>query len=169
MAHEASRSSNDLIHLIPALKRLARIRAPHPDLAEDMAQDALLRVLVQIEKGAKIDDLRPYLMTTLRNASTKPVQRNQELTEFNSPSHSGEIWPRFACADVSDAISQLPDDQAALLRQFALHDCSYAELAKTFGLPIGTVMSRISRARAQLRGALELPRSRAVETLLEET
>jgi DNA-directed RNA polymerase specialized sigma24 family protein len=45
---------------------------------------------------------------------------------------------------------------------------SYAQIAKTFDLPIGTVMSRISRARAQLRADLDLPKSKAVETLLQD-
>ncbi len=158
--------THDLIRLMPALKRLARILAPRPDLADDLAQDALLRVLARLNTGAQIDDLRPYLMTTLRNGCTKSAAQDQELTEQNSPSHDGEIWPRFACADVAGAISRLPDEQAALLRLLVLHGASYAELAAAFDLPIGTVMSRISRARAQLRGDLGLPKSSAVEVLL---
>jgi RNA polymerase sigma-70 factor (ECF subfamily) len=154
---------------MPALIRLARILAPRPDLAEDMAQDALLRVWARLQNGHEIDDLRPYLMTTLRNASTKPVTQDQELTDQNTPSHDAEIWPRFACADVSSAISHLPDDQADLLRLLALHGATYAELAAAFDLPIGTVMSRLSRARAQLRRDLSLPKTCAVETLLEVT
>lgn len=169
MKHATTTDQQTLTALIPALSRLARILAPTPDMAEDMTQDALLRVWARLEKGAEIDDLRPYLMTTLRNASTKPPQQDQELTEQNTPSHPAEVWDRFACTDVSDAIGRLPDDQADLLRPLALHGTTYAELAKTFDLPIGTVMSRISRARAQLRADLNLPKSSAVETLLEET
>ncbi len=159
---------HDLTTLIPALQRLARILAPTPDQAEDMAQDALLRVWARLKKGGEIDDLRPYLMTTLRNASTRPPVQDQELTDQNTPSHPAEIWDRFACSDVSRAISRLPDDQASLLRPLVLQGRSYADLAKAFDLPIGTVMSRISRARAQLRTDLELPKTYAVETLLEE-
>ncbi|MCF6315921.1 MAG: sigma-70 family RNA polymerase sigma factor [Marinosulfonomonas sp.] len=159
---------HDLTTLMPALQRLARILAPSPDLAEDMAQDALLRVWARLKKGGEIDDLRPYLMTTLRNASTRPPVQDQELTDQNTPSHPAEIWNRFACADVNGAISRLPDEQAELLRPLAMDGSSYADLAKTFGLPIGTVMSRISRARAHLRTDLELPKAHAVEALLEE-
>lgn len=155
-----------LTALIPALSRLARILAPTPDQAEDMAQEALLKVWARLEKGAAIDDLRPYLMTTLRNASTKPVMQDQELTDQNTPSHPAEIWDRFACADVSLAVDQLPDNQAELLRPLVLYGASYADLAKMFKLPIGTVMSRISRARAQLRAEMGLPKNRAVESLL---
>ncbi|HHI69652.1 MAG TPA: sigma-70 family RNA polymerase sigma factor [Rhodobacteraceae bacterium] len=163
-----TREADSLTDLIPALQRLARILAPTPDQAEDMAQEALLRVWARLQDGASIDDLRPYLMTTLRNASTKPRTQDQELTEQNTPGQAPEVWSRFACSDVGGALSRLPDDQADLLRPFAIQGASYAELAKTFDLPIGTVMSRISRARAQLRAELDLPKSRAVETLLEE-
>lgn len=62
--------AHELTSLIPALSRLARILAPSPHQAEDMVQDALLRVWARLQKGGTIDDLRPYLMTTLRNAST---------------------------------------------------------------------------------------------------
>ena len=157
-----------LTTLMPALTRLARILAPTPDLAEDMAQEALLRVWARLQKGGAIEDLRPYLMTTLRNASTRPPVQDQELTDQNTPSQPAEVWNRFACTDVNDAMSRLPDDQADLLRPLALQGATYAELAETFDLPIGTVMSRISRARAHLRADLDLPKTRAVEVLLED-
>jgi len=160
-------TTHTLTDLMPALTRLARILAPTPDAAEDMAQEALLRVWVRLKRGGEIEDLRPYLMTTLRNASTRPVQQDQELTEHNTPSHPAEVWSRFACDDVRNALTRLPGDQADLLRMLALHGNTYAEIAKAFDLPIGTVMSRISRARTQLRADLNLPKSRAVETLLQ--
>ncbi|WP_456389167.1 RNA polymerase sigma factor [Profundibacter sp.] len=158
--------AHELTSLIPALSRLARILAPSPDQAEDMVQDALLRVWARLQKGGTIDDLRPYLMITLRNASTKPTEQNQELTDQNTPSHPAEIWDRFAYSDVINAMASIPDDQADLLRPLALAGATYGDLAKTFDLPIGTVMSRISRARKQLRAELGLPKSGAVEVLL---
>lgn len=168
MKSETNVNTQELTALIPALSRLARILAPTPDQAEDMMQDALLRVWARLQKGGQIDDLRPYLMTTLRNASTKPMQQDQELTEQNAPSHPAEIWDRFACSDVIGAMASMPDDLADLLRPLALSGASYEDLAKTFDLPIGTVMSRISRARAQLRAELDLPKRRAVEVLLDD-
>ncbi len=168
MIHDTKIGAQELTALMPALARLARILAPTPDQADDLMQDALLRVWARLQKGGQIDDLRPYLMTTLRNASTKPIQQDQELTEQNAPSHPAEIWDRFACADVITAMASMPDNLADLLRPLAMSGASYDELAKTFDLPIGTVMSRISRARAQLRAELDLPKMRAVEVLLDD-
>lgn len=164
---QTNESAQNLTALIPALSRLARILAPTPDRAEDMTQDALLRVWARLQKGGEIEDLRPYLMTTLRNASTKPAQQDQELTEQNAPSHPAEIWDRLACSDVLNALANMPDDLAELLRPLATSGASYSELAEMFDLPIGTVMSRISRARAQLRAELDLPKAHAVEVLLD--
>lgn len=162
-------ASDSLVALMPALTRLARILSDTPDHAEDMAQDALLRVWARLQNGGSIDTLRPYLMTTLRNASTKPLRQNDELTDQNTPSHPPEVWDRFACSDVINTLDLMPADLADLLRPLALSDASYADLAKAFDLPIGTVMSRISRARKQLRAELGLPKSGAVEVLLEAT
>ncbi|MDQ7070270.1 MAG: sigma-70 family RNA polymerase sigma factor [Rhodobacterales bacterium] len=162
-----------LTTLMPALTRLARILSTSPEQAEDMAQEALLQVWSRLKRGGTIDDLRPYLMTTLRNASTRAHTphhaRTVALTDQNTPSENSAIWDRLAMMDVTIAISRLPDDQAALLRPYALHGASYADLALTFDLPIGTVMSRIARARAQLRADLDLPKSRAVDALLDKT
>lgn len=157
----------DLIALMPALARLARILADTPDQAEDMAQEALLQVWARLQKGGAIETLRPYLMTTLRNASTKPRQQNDALTDQNTPSHPPEIWDRFAYEDVISTLALMPDNQADLLRPLAISGATYGELAKTFNLPIGTVMSRIARARKKLRAELNLPKSGAVEVLLE--
>lgn len=162
-----------LTALMPALTRLARILSTSPDQAEDMAQDALLQVWSRLKRGGTINDLRPYLMTTLRNANTRSHTpqdtKTVALTDKNTPNEKSAIWDRLAIMDVTIAISRLPSDQSELLRPFALHGASYADLAATFDLPIGTVMSRIARARAHLRADLDLPKSRAVDALLDRT
>ena len=159
--------SKELTQLMPALQRLARILARDKDSADDLAQEALVKVLNRLDTGGEINDLRPYLMTTLRNASTRPRADNLELTEQNSPAEDSKVWGRLAYEDVRQAIDKLPSEQSELLRPLALEGVSYAELAKSFDIPLGTVMSRLSRARAKLRGELGLPKSCAVEVLLE--
>lgn len=161
--------SKELTQFIPALLRLARILARDKDSADDLAQEALVKVLNWLDTGGKINDLRPYLMTTLRNASTRSSADNLELTEQNSPAEDSKVWGRLAYQDVRQTIDKLPNEQAELLRPLALEGGSYAELAKSFDIPLGTVMSRLSRARSKLRGELGLPKTCAVETFLEDT
>ncbi|MEE9427360.1 MAG: sigma-70 family RNA polymerase sigma factor [Paracoccaceae bacterium] len=159
--------SHTLVTLLPPLRRLARILAPTPDQAEDLAQEALVKVWARLQRGADIDDLRPYLMTTLRNANRTPRPQEQELTDDNTPSCPPQAWGRMVVQDVSDAIENLAEDQSNLLRPLVQQGTSYKKLAKLHGLPIGTVMSRIARARTRLRSDLGLPADHAVEALLD--
>ncbi len=164
--HEAT-----LIQLLPQLDRLSRILAPSPDRAEDLAQEALLQVWSRLQKGTDINDLRPYLMTVLRHSSRKAPEaggiKTVALTEQNAGSQPPAQTARLAWQDVQCAIDRLPADQAALLRVLYLRGASYQELAQQFDLPIGTVMSRLARARARLRKELDLPAGHAVAALLD--
>ena len=62
----------------------------------------------------------------------------------------------------------LPDDQACLIRALAVEGMSYAELARRHGLPLGTVMSRVSRGRARLSERLGPPKDAPVTALLDD-
>ncbi len=167
LSHRARHARALLEHIDP-LRNLARILAPTPDRAEDMAQEALAQVWAQLEKGREIRDLRPYLMSTLRNLNRKPGQTTAELNEVNMPTTPPEVWPRMMVCEVNEAISQLPKDQRALMRLMVRNGASYQELADRFGLPLGTVMSRISRARARLREEFNLPKDHAVDELMDD-
>ncbi len=161
---------SELTCLIPQLERLARILAPSPEAAEDLAQEALMQVWRRLRAGGGIVDLRPYLMTVLRNAARKPAQERQseELTERNAGTVPAHQLIRLACEDVKRALARLPEEQRELLAPLLAEGLSYGELARRFDLPAGTVMSRLSRARERLCRDLDLPRGRAVSTLLDE-
>ena len=156
-----------LVPLIVPLKRLARILASTPDQAEDLTQEALLQVWARLRRGHRIENLQPYLMATLRNARRHVPPKDQELTEENTPSCPPDAWGRIICKDVGVAIDQLPLKQRDLLRPFVQNGVSYKDLAVANDLPIGTVMSRIARARTRLRGKFGLSADHAVEELLE--
>jgi len=158
-----------LVALMPPVARLARILAPTPEQAEDLAQDALVQVWAQLRRGGDIDDLRPYLMTVLRNANRATRPADQELTENNSPVCGPQFWGRIACENVSNAITSLSRQQRDLLLPLITEGATYKQLAQRFDLPIGTVMSRLARARARLRRELNLPADHAVEALLDTT
>lgn len=161
-----SKHTRQLAPLIPDLMKLARILAPSPDMAEDMAQDALLNVWSQMTNGTDIKDLRPYLMTTLRNRSRHPGRTTLGLDVVAEPSHDAEAPGRLATAEVLQAIHKLPKPQSDLLSDLALNEPSYGELAARHDVPIGTVMSRIARARRNLRCELDLPKQNPTATQL---
>ncbi|WP_176473859.1 RNA polymerase sigma factor [Actibacterium ureilyticum] len=163
MTHDAEA----LMRLLPDLQKLARILAPDRDSADDLMQDALLQVLRQIDRGAPIGALRPYVMTTLRNASRRPCQRDTPLDQAPPVATPGAALPRIACAEVLAAIDRLPPEQAVLLRAWLDGADSYAALAQRMHLPVGTVTSRLARARARLRAEFDLPDGGAVQALVE--
>ncbi len=158
-----------LVALLPDLQRLSRIMARSPENAEDLAQEAALKVWAKLQDGANIDNLRPYLMTALRNEARRPKKVAASLEDADIPSTGPEAPRRMACTEVLKAISTLPEDQATLLHLYVHRGCSYADLAKQTGLPIGTITSRLSRARARLCTHFDVQQGHAVSALLPET
>jgi len=161
-------TGKELTALMPALHRLARKISPSKAIADDLTQEALLRVWIRIGADEPIDELRPYLMTTLRNLSRRPARALNELTDENMPCTLAEAPRRMATRDVLIALARLPAKDASLLVKVALNGEGYAEVAASMGIPVGTIMSRIARARSRLRADLDLPASHAVECLLED-
>lgn len=157
-----------LTSLLPDLRRLARILAPTPEAAEDLVQETCLQVLDRLERGADIDALRPYAMTTLRNASRRraglPVVPLEAATLPPAPD---DAQSHLICAEVLQAIARLPRDQTELMCEWLSGSESYGELARRLDLPLGTLTSRLARARARLRTEFDLPDGGAVQALIE--
>ncbi|MEP4195714.1 MAG: sigma-70 family RNA polymerase sigma factor [Aliishimia sp.] len=148
-------SNSTLEALLPRLLRRARALSRCPALAEDLAQDCALKLWTCLKRGDQIDDLEAYAMITLRHLSASRWRRDsamqtEELDETSATTEPNAL-PRLMLADVQDAITHLPEDQAALMSRVADGETSPAILAAEFGVPKGTVMSRLSRARARLR------------------
>lgn len=145
-------SNADLVALMPALTRRARSLMRDPARADDMVQDTMLALWQRLQAGVRIDDLEAYAMTTLRHARRRPAPEvpveEQDLPPAPDPTQS-----RLDLADTLRAIARLPDTQRQLLRDRAT-GLSYDDLARRHALPRGTVMSRLARAREQLRAAL---------------
>jgi RNA polymerase sigma-70 factor (ECF subfamily) len=146
-----------LTALMPALARRCRRLTRDPAAAEDLAQEALARVWAQIRAGAAIDDLAPYLMTAARNLARRPGPAMQPLDGVAEAAVAPEGPRRVMLREVAGQLAALaPADRRILLCQ-ALDGASYAEIAAAEGLAIGTVMSRLARARARLRAGCGLP------------
>ncbi|WP_415920772.1 RNA polymerase sigma factor [Tateyamaria sp. SN6-1] len=144
-----------LVPLIPALTRRARKLARSPSDAEDLVQDTLLSLCQRLADDTAIDDLPAYAMRTLGNRAQRgwrPVQ-TQQITEGDAL-----IQPdadlRLECADALAAVADLPEPQRQLMDLIAAGETSPRALATATGLPLGTVMSRLARARARLRTTL---------------
>ena len=159
--------SDDLGDLRKRLLRRARRYAADPAAAEDLAQEALLRVWTRLQDDPPITDIDRYLFVTLRHLAARRARAVEELTETRMPVTGPAGADRLTTSAVLAALNRLPDAQARLIWEHAVEGASFADLARTHGLPIGTVMSRVARGRAQLCVRLGVPRERPVEALLD--
>ena len=152
--------------LIPALRRYARALTRDADIADDLVQDTLVRAL-RSEKLFIGGDLRSWLYTILTNLNRnrrRSLARRPVMTELydNNPDASGtEAEGR----DIARALAALVEDQRSVLLLVMLEGLSYREVAEIQRVPIGTVMSRLARARAHVKAYLEgqRPALRAVK------
>lgn len=165
--HPSPNTSAPLVSLLPRLRARARRLTRSPGDAEDLLQDTVLKLLQALARGDEVNALDRYSMITLRNQARQnwrdhrpldPLDEDMALTFPDAPL-------RLACAELEAAIDQLPEDQRSLIRLVAAGNTSPAELACATGLPLGTVMSRLARARARLRNDLGLSKTDPVTAL----
>jgi RNA polymerase sigma-70 factor (ECF subfamily) len=147
---------------IPQLRRFARALAGNQALADDLVQDCIERALRKWHLYDETRSLRTWLFTILRNVYISGLRRGgsgnvaRSLDELVAGEDAipPEQESRLAMGDIAIAIGRLPRDHREVILLVALEDMSYREIAAVTGVPIGTVMSRLSRARATLRAML---------------
>ncbi len=142
--------------VIPALRRYARALTRDSDIADDLVQDTLVRAL-RSEKLFVGGDLRSWLYTILTN-----LNRNRRRSLARKPPMTVLVDTAVDASgteaesrDIAAALATLVEDQRAVLLLVVLEGLSYREVADIQSVPIGTVMSRLARARAHVKAYLE--------------
>jgi len=149
-----------LLTWLPRLRRYARALAGNRDDADDLVQDTLERAWSRSGLWRGVADMRAWLFAIMHNLHVDGVRRprpqtvdqDEDFLEFASPPTQGE---RLDVLDLQAALDLLPIEQKEILLLVALEDMAYADVAATLGIPIGTVMSRLSRGRERLRALME--------------
>lgn len=149
--------------LIPALRRYARAMLRNRDDADDLVQDVLERALANWQGRRKAASLRSWLFAILHNLALDRLRRRAGRGIDATLDAVPEAWLARAAEqedglgrqDVLTHLARLPDDQRAVLLLVGVEDLSYAEAAAVLDVPMGTVMSRLSRARERLRREME--------------
>lgn len=148
-----------LIALIPRLRRYARALAGERAAADDLVQDTLERAWSKLHLFRRGTDLRAWLFTVMHNVYVNQVRaaRPTDALEDDMPelAQRASQGDALLVRDLERAISALPEAQREVLLLVALEDLSYEETARVLGIPIGTVMSRLARAREKLRALMQ--------------
>jgi len=146
---------------IPGMRRFARalVRGDR-ERADDLVQDSLERALSRWHSRRAEGDLRGWLYTILYNRFLSEQQRQKrrgvhdtltEVIESELPQVKGGQDQALEHRDLLRAFAALPEEQRSVLFLVAVEDLSYEQAARVLGVPIGTVMSRLSRGRERLR------------------
>jgi RNA polymerase sigma-70 factor (ECF subfamily) len=164
---------DEIEQCVPALRRYARALTRNADRADDLVQDALERAIRKQALWRPTGSLRSWLFRILLNLyrnELRTARRRGEHVAVDTLLVEPAVAPaqpgRIALAEMSRAIDALAHEQREALLLVVLEGMSYADAADAIGVPIGTLMSRLGRARAALRlstGTGEEPRLRTVK------
>lgn len=151
----------DVVDLLAPLRRYARALTRDEARAEDLVQDTLVRAFERHHTLRPSSNLKTWLMTVLHNVFIDGQRRGR--TEARYAAEAALAWHDVAPAaqehhlrlqQVRRAFLGLPEEQRAAIHLVTIEGFAYQEAADALGVPIGTLMSRLGRARAALR-ALE--------------
>lgn len=155
-----------IVACIPALRRYARALTGDAWAADDLVQDTLERACAKWSLWRSGSDLRAWLFAIMHNVWINQLRQAGRRTLVDIEDAAGELQACEAepglLIDLQRCLLQLPAEQRAVLLLSALEDFSYQDIAKMLEVPVGTVMSRLSRARTRLAELMDgQPPSRA--------
>jgi RNA polymerase sigma-70 factor, ECF subfamily len=152
----------EVIAMIPRLRRLARTLAANVSDADDLVQETCVRAIAgsaSFQTGARLDTwlftiLRNHWASEMRRAATRHGTGTVDAAEANDLQHSDDGAALLAAGAVRDAVLGLPEGLSSVMLLVAVEGYSYREAASILDIPVGTVMSRMSRARQVLAARL---------------
>lgn len=161
--HAPDAFRQQLVAAIPRLRRYARSLCFDTAAADDLSQTALERALTHWHQYDQRRDVVVWLLSIAHNAFADQRRRDSRLTlvepqdiaarqDLAGGDPGADVGLRL---DLAAALARIPAEQREPLLLVTLEQFSYAECAEVLGIPIGTVMSRISRGRSALRAALD--------------
>jgi len=143
---------------IPHLRRYARALARDTEAADDLVQDTLERAISRLEKFRDGTDLRSWLFTIMHNMHIDRYRRNRRrgthipIEDWTPESHQPASQPWHVELERLNAnFDRLRDGEREVVRLVGLHGLKYEEAADELGIKVGTVKSRLFRARESLR------------------
>ncbi|MGA0595179.1 sigma-70 family RNA polymerase sigma factor [Enterovirga sp. CN4-39] len=159
MRSGSTKSRNDDVAAeLPSLRRYAQALTRDEGAADDLVQDALLRAFERRSTFRLGGNIRSWLLSVLHNVFVDGRRRAaaQRRGEAEAARLADVALPAgqesaVRLAQVKQAFFSLPEEQRAALHLVAVEGLAYSEAAEALGIPVGTLMSRLGRARAALR------------------
>jgi RNA polymerase sigma-70 factor (ECF subfamily) len=160
---------DELAAVIPRLRRYALVLTNNPARGDDLVQDTLTRAWDKRSYWRAGSDLRAWLFTIMHNVFVNQlaaVRRDAANVSLDAEGENGTALQiagdddptrRIEVSEVMRQVRRLPSEQREVLMLIAVEGMRYDEVAATLGIPIGTVMSRLSRARDKLKRMLAQP------------
>jgi len=145
---------------LPALRRYATVLVGNRTAADDLVQDCIERALRQADKLDQPERIGAWLRAILHNLYIDELRRRSrqgftvDLTDLETAAHSPASDPAVAM-DMERALARLSFEHRQILLLVGLEGLNYREVADELAMPVGTVMSRLARAREKLRETME--------------
>ena len=152
--------STDLIECIPRLRRYARALVGAHSGADDLVQDTMERGWAKLSSWRRGSDMRAWLFGIMHNLYVDQLRKPAlALDTFDddtpvTPVHATQT-DGLEIRDMEAVLQLLPPEQREILLLVALEEMTYEEVGATLRIPLGTVMSRLSRAREKVRALME--------------
>ena len=149
-----------MVACIPSLRRYARGLTADADRADDLVQDTLERAWSRLATWQRRGEVRAWMFGIMHNQFIDRLRAQGSRPESSDSENLPELPQRpmqtdsLEMRDLERSLQRLPAEQREVLLLVAVEELSYGEVAGITGVPIGTVMSRLSRARARLRAEL---------------
>ncbi len=161
-----------IVAQIPGLRRYARALTGDVWAADDLVQDTLERACSRWRLWLMGTDLRAWLFTLMHNLFISQVRQGLTRAKLVPTVDMDDVAHELRAPDASinfaidlqRCLLRLPDEQRVVLLLVTMEEMSYEEVAKVTAVPVGTVMSRLSRARGRLRELLDEPKERFAAT-----
>jgi RNA polymerase sigma-70 factor (ECF subfamily) len=151
---------DQLVALVPRLRRFARNLARDPHDADDVVQIALERALTNLDQWRSDARLDSWMFKIVRNAWIDEVRSRMRRNKVFVAEEAGEevgaevTEPAIEMMSVQSAMARLPEDQRTAVSLVLIEGLPYKEAAEVLGIPIGTLTSRLARARSALQTSL---------------
>jgi RNA polymerase sigma-70 factor (ECF subfamily) len=160
MSQSIGETQEQLIALLPRLRRFARALARNPHDADDLVQLAIERALTRLDQWQPGTRLDSWMFGIIKNAWIDEVRSRQRRERVFAPEELGEHVADVASEAHIDrlsleaALERLPDEQRLAVALVMVEGLAYKEAAAVLDVPIGTVTSRLARAREALEALL---------------